>query len=53
MGRNTVLKLEKYTEMAKELEIADAPIIASEEIYFDIRAILKGRWGCEGFFDLG
>jgi len=37
--------------MAKELKMVDAKIIFSDDIYFDIRAILKCRWGCEDFFN--
>ncbi len=44
-------KFDKYTQMAKELKIANARIITSDEVYFDIRAILKCRWGCEDFFN--
>ena len=41
---------DKYVRMAEELEMADARIIPAEDICFDIRAILKCRWGCEDFF---
>ena len=44
-------KFDKYIQMAKELKMANAKIISSIEIYFDIRAILKCRWGCEDFFN--
>ena len=43
--------LDKYIHMAKELKMVDARIITSGEIYFDIRAKLKCRWGCEDFFN--
>lgn len=42
--------MEKYIHLAKELKIVDAMIISPQEIYFDIRAILKCRWGCEYHF---
>ena len=42
--------MEKYTRLAKELGMVNAMIISPKEIYFDIRAILKCRWGCEDFF---
>ena len=42
--------MEKYIRLAKELGMADARIISSQNICFDIRAILKCRWGCEDFF---
>ena len=43
-------EFEKYIQMAKELKMISAKIISSEELFFDIRAILKCRWGCEEFF---
>jgi predicted metal-binding protein len=46
-----VTELDKYIQMAKELQMANARIISPDDIYFDIRAILKCRWGCEDFFN--
>ena len=46
-----MLKFDKYIRMAKELNMANAMIISPDDIYFDIRAILKCRWGCEDFFN--
>ena len=43
-------ELEKYVHMAKELKMIDAKIISPKDIFFDIRAILKCRWGCEDFY---
>ena len=37
--------------MAKSLKMINAKIIGPDEIIFDIRAILKCRWGCEDFFN--
>jgi predicted metal-binding protein len=42
--------MEKYVQLAKKLGMADAVIITPQDICFDIRAILKCRWGCEDFF---
>ncbi len=42
--------MEKYIQLAKELGMIDARIISPQDIFFDIRAILKCRWGCEDFF---
>ncbi len=39
----------KYINLAKEFNMLNAMIISPENIYFDIRAILKCRWGCEDF----
>jgi predicted metal-binding protein len=44
-------KLDNYVQKAKELKMANAMIISPSDIYFDIRAILKCRWGCEDFFN--
>jgi predicted metal-binding protein len=44
-------KFAKYVRMAKDLKMLNARIISPAEIYFDIRAILKCRWGCEDFFN--
>jgi predicted metal-binding protein len=43
-------KFEKYVELAKSLKATDARLISPQDICFDIRAILKCRWGCEDFF---
>jgi predicted metal-binding protein len=39
--------MEKYIQLAKELHMIDAMIISPKQIFFDIRTILKCRWGCE------
>lgn len=43
-------KYDKYIQKAKDLKIKNAKVISSDAIVFDIRAILKCRWGCEDFF---
>ena len=43
--------MEKYVRLAKKLKMVDAKIISPHDIFFDIRAILKCRWGCEDFFE--
>ena len=40
-------KFQKYVDLAKSLNMANVKIISPQEIFFDIRAILKCRWGCE------
>ncbi len=42
--------MEKYIQLAKDLGMTNALYITSDDIVFDIRAILKCRWGCEDFF---
>lgn len=42
--------MEKYIHMAKELKMVNAMIISPRQVFFDIRAILKCRWGCEDYF---
>lgn len=42
--------LSKYITLAKELQMVNAIIISPEDIHFDIRSILKCRWGCHDFF---
>ena len=49
--RRAMSKLDKYVQKAKELRMANAMIISPSDIYFDIRALLKCRWGCEDFFN--
>ena len=39
--------MEKYVNLAKQLGMLDARIISPNEVSFDIRAMLKCRWGCE------
>jgi predicted metal-binding protein len=41
--------MEKYINLAKELNMVDAMIISPKDIVFDIRAILKCRWGCQDY----
>jgi predicted metal-binding protein len=43
--------MEKYIQLAKELGMVNAVLILPKDIFFDIRAILKCRWGCEDFFN--
>ena len=43
-------KFGKYTDLAKSLQTLNAKIISPQDIIFDIRALLKCRWGCEDFF---
>ena len=43
-------EFEKYIDLAKSLKMVNAKIISPLDIFFDIRAILKCRWGCEDFF---
>jgi predicted metal-binding protein len=43
-------KFGKYTDLAKSLKAVNAKIISPQDIIFDIRAILKCRWGCEDSF---
>ena len=42
--------MEQYIQLAKELGMVDAVLISPQDIAFDIRAILKCRWGCVDFF---
>ncbi|MCB2190251.1 MAG: DUF2284 domain-containing protein [Deltaproteobacteria bacterium] len=41
--------MRKYLNMAKELGMTNALVIGPEQIFFDPRAVLKCRWGCEDF----
>jgi predicted metal-binding protein len=44
-----LLLMEKYSLQAKDLGMANSLLITQADIFFDIRAILKCRWGCEEF----
>ena len=44
-------EFDKYVQMAKDLKMINAKIVAPEDIFFDIRAIMKCRWGCEDYFN--
>lgn len=44
-------EFDKYVQKAKDLKMVDARLITPDDIYFDNRAILKCRWGCEDFFN--
>ena len=41
--------MEEYIKQAKDLGMVNALLISPDDIVFDIRAILKCRWGCEDF----
>lgn len=41
--------MEKYINLAKELGMAGAILISPQDIVFDVRAILKCRWGCQPY----
>ena len=43
-------KFKKYTQLAKQLQMSNAKVISPKDIFFDIRAKLKCRWGCDDFF---
>ena len=43
--------LNKYVQMACDLKMVNAKLMASEDIFFDNRAMLKCLWGCEDFFN--
>jgi predicted metal-binding protein len=49
-GEKSKAAMEKYLNLAKKLEMVNGMIISPGQIAFDIRAILKCRWGCEDFF---
>lgn len=42
--------MEKYIKSAKKLDMINALILSPQDIFFDSRAILKCRWGCEDYF---
>ncbi len=42
--------MEKYIALAKKLKMKNAMMLSPQNICFDIRAILKCRWGCEDYF---
>jgi predicted metal-binding protein len=39
--------MEQYIQLAKDLGMTNALLITLDDIVFDIRAVLKCRWGCE------
>jgi len=41
--------MEKYLTMAKDLKMTNAKLISPDDIIFDIRTILKCKWGCDNF----
>jgi predicted metal-binding protein len=42
--------MEKYIQFAKDLKMLHAKLMSPQELFIDIRAILKCRWGCGDFF---
>jgi predicted metal-binding protein len=42
--------IDGYIRTAKSLGMKNAVMISPDDIFFDIRAILKCRWGCSDFF---
>lgn len=49
-GKDKLFRSEKYVELAKSLKAVNTKMISPQDIFFDIRALLKCRWGCEDFF---
>ncbi len=43
-------QMEKYVQLAKEMNMVNAMIISPKDMFFDIRAIMKCRWGCDNYF---
>ena len=43
----------KYITLAKDLKMINAKLISPSDIHFDIRTMLKCRWGCGDSFNLG
>lgn len=41
---------DKYVQMALDLNMRNARMIAPGDIVFDLRALLKCRWGCRDYF---
>jgi len=41
--------MEKYQAMAKQMGLTNAVLLKPEQIFFDPRAVLKCRWGCEDY----
>jgi predicted metal-binding protein len=48
-GEAKVSGYQRYVELAKSLKAVNAKMISPKNIFFDIRAMLKCRWGCEDF----
>jgi len=42
--------MDNYIQLAKKLKMEHAVIITPDQIAFDVRALLKCRWGCEDYF---
>lgn len=42
--------MNRYGQMAQYLNMTNAKVIGPDDVCFDLRAILKCRWGCEDFF---
>jgi len=45
-----MLTMNGYIQMARDLGMLNALLITPSDIFFDIRAVMKCRWGCEDFF---
>ncbi len=41
------MNLDKYKAIAESHKIKDVVLISPDRIFFDIKAVLKCRWGCE------
>jgi len=45
--------LEKYITLAKDLKMLNAKVISPDDIYFDVRTVLKCKWGCDALINGG
>ena len=43
--------MEKYVRLAKDHGMVNAVIFSPQDIFFDVRAILKCRWGCNEYYE--
>ncbi len=48
--RHKDAQMEKYVDLAKSMNMVNAVIISPKDVVFDIRALLKCRWGCDDYF---
>ncbi len=42
--------MQTYLDMAGRLQMAHAVALGPDQVYFDLRALLKCRWGCQDYF---
>lgn len=43
--------MDRYISQGKQMGLSNVALLGPEQVFFDPRAVLKCRWGCEDYFN--